>query len=403
MKDRTHVPDKVYSYLIQVRHMMCELISLDLKRIVSIEAFDDVAVEANQTLIAEQIKSVQSDNNPLADRSPVFWKTIYNWYQYILNGTFKTENVVLRFVVITERNISLGSIADSFVKSNSDKEAESALIEAKRKLWGANSEFKDSIPDTYKAYLQILFDDKNREAVLQIIKAIQSEIHVTNYDQKMYEKFCSQTIPPEYAENLFIYMLGWVTNKVCEQTKYGNPAFIICRDFRDELQAQIRGRDQNKILSSVSVRPSTSITLAEVERQDTYIKQLNFIELDTSDKFEAANDFLRTSVEKTEWAAKGIVTPQSFDNYYADMARAWRNQSRLLSLTSTGSQITDGKKLYFTCQESVRMMKVQGNEVPGFFGSGCLHSLANEPSNAPQIGWHPIYKDLLNKGGANYV
>ena len=62
MKDRTHVPDKVYSYLIQVRHMMCELISLDLKRVVSLEAFDDVAVEEDKTLIASDTCFVLFDS-----------------------------------------------------------------------------------------------------------------------------------------------------------------------------------------------------------------------------------------------------------------------------------------------------------------------------------------------------
>lgn len=73
MSNRTLVPDKLQGYLLQVRHMLYELISVD-DRIVSIEKLDDVAVEADGKVIAEQVKSVTSANNPIAERSSVFWK-----------------------------------------------------------------------------------------------------------------------------------------------------------------------------------------------------------------------------------------------------------------------------------------------------------------------------------------
>lgn len=83
MKDRTHVPDKLEGYLLQTRHALFDLISFDHNRIVSVEAYDDVATENEKLVAAEQIKSVLSENNPLADRSIVFWKAIYNWSVYI--------------------------------------------------------------------------------------------------------------------------------------------------------------------------------------------------------------------------------------------------------------------------------------------------------------------------------
>lgn len=57
--------------LLQVGHMLYELISVD-DRIVSVEKLDDVAVEIDGKVIAEQIKSVTSSNNPMDERSVVF-------------------------------------------------------------------------------------------------------------------------------------------------------------------------------------------------------------------------------------------------------------------------------------------------------------------------------------------
>ena len=108
MTGNTHVPDKLHGYTLQVRHMMCELISLDIEKIVSVEALEDVAVESKGSVVAEQIKSVQSGNNPIADRSEVFWKTLYNWYQYVKQGDLSLNNTTFRFVVISNRNVTYG-------------------------------------------------------------------------------------------------------------------------------------------------------------------------------------------------------------------------------------------------------------------------------------------------------
>ena len=58
MPNKTLVPDKLQGYLLQVKHMLFELISVD-DRVVSVEKLDDVAVETDGTVIAEQVKSVK--------------------------------------------------------------------------------------------------------------------------------------------------------------------------------------------------------------------------------------------------------------------------------------------------------------------------------------------------------
>jgi len=215
MAGNTHVPDKLHGYTLQVRHMMCELISLDLEKVVSVEALEDVAVESENSVIAEQIKSVQSGNNPIADRSEVFWKSLYNWYQYIKNGDLPLDNTMFRFIVISNRDVTSGEIPESFHAAHTDEDAKAALKFAQDTLWGTKTELKAQVPSGYS------------------------------------------------------------------------------------------------------------------------------------------------------------------------------------SLTN----IENGQRLYFICQDAVRTTRVQGNDTPEFFGAGSLHSLANEPPQEPLIGWHPMYKDLLKASG----
>ena len=84
MADRTHVPDKVEAFLLQVRHALFELIQAsDEECVISVEAFDDVSLEHDGHVIAEQIKSALSNNNPVSNRSISFWKTLFNWCKYL--------------------------------------------------------------------------------------------------------------------------------------------------------------------------------------------------------------------------------------------------------------------------------------------------------------------------------
>ena len=55
MSNKTLVPDRLHGYLLQVIHMLYELISVD-DRVVSVEKLDDVAVEIDGKVIAEQLK-----------------------------------------------------------------------------------------------------------------------------------------------------------------------------------------------------------------------------------------------------------------------------------------------------------------------------------------------------------
>ncbi|WP_312501048.1 ABC-three component system protein [Lacrimispora sp.] len=400
MSEKTHVPDKLQGYTLQVRHMLYELISLDLERIVSVEAFEDVGIEENDYIIAEQLKSSLSNNSPISDRSVVFWKTIYNWCKYIECGALLINKTIFKFVVVANHNVTPGAIAMSFKDAATVEEADMALTKARDKLWGKELEKKKDIPNTYEEYLEYIFDTKRKNIVIEIIKTMQFEVFSQNYDEELRKKFSSQAIPLEYEKELFLYMLGWVYDKVNDMTKDGRAAFIQCKDFRDALLTQIRCYDLNTILAAVSTQPSDMVTKMEMDKHDVYLKQLDLIELEAEVKLRAASDVLRTKTEKTEWAERGIVAVKSFDNYEESLKRLWNNGKAMLPfLVGIQDNVHKGQALYTICQRDVASIKVQGKEIPEFFGPGFLNLLANEPVSCPKIGWHPNYKKLLEKEG----
>ena len=152
------------------------------------------------------------------------------------------------------------------------------------------------------------------------------------------------------------------------------------------------------MLRAVSQVPSSAEQSDEVKRLDTYIRQLKLIEMDDTTLFEAASDFLRAKIDKIEWAKRGIVNAQSFEDYHDALYRTWMNQKQLMGLQYRTDPIACGRAVYFMCKDASGRQRLQGIEAPPFFGSGSLQGLANNPTDAPKIGWHPQYIKLLKEG-----
>ena len=402
MPNRTLVPDKLQGYLLQVRHMLYELVSVD-DRIVSIEKLDDVAVEADGKVIAEQVKSVTSANNPIAERSSVFWKTLYNWCTYIETGALPS-GAIMRFVVVSNGIVTPGSIQASFMNACSDSDAQKALADAKKSILGAAqdnfaTDMYAALPDSYREYIRYLFDGNRTKIVCDMIKSMEIEIHNNTYDEDLLNRFSNQVgLPAEYVDLLLTDMLGWVTQTVESFTKDNKPAYISAAEYRKALNTQIRAYNTNAVLRAVSQVPSKDEQSGEIERLDTYIRQLQLVEMDDATLYEAASDFLRAKIDKIEWAQRGIVHAQSFEDYHDALYRIWTNQKQLMGLQYRTDAIACGKAVYFKCRNDSAQQKLQGVETPPFFGSGSLHDLANTPADSPRIGWHPQYITLLKEG-----
>ena len=395
MADKTHAVGQLQSYIFQVRHMLFELISTD-DIVVSVEKFDDVAVQSpDGSIVAEQLKSVTSDNNPVTDRSIVFWKTLYNWFNYIRSGSLMLDKTIFRMVVASNHELEAGDMILQLHETSTKEDAQKALNAVKLCIWGNDDALKSGVPDSYGKYLDVLFSADNEDLVAQIVAKFTLVIHENDYDENLTEKFNRQPIPPEFADNLFIYMLGWVNNKVNEYSKQGLPAIINSVDYRKALVEQSRMYNQRNSIPVLSREIASDEARTEVESQDIYIQQLDLIETDFDDKLMAASDYLRTKAETTIRADKGLFTPRSLRDYNDKLCRIWKNKRTQVLLLQSVSDVEKGKQIYAQMGEVVIPLTLADSELPSFFGSGTLQALANEPHEEPAIGWHPGYKELL--------
>ena len=230
MTDRTHVPDKVEAFLLQVRHALFELIKApDEKCVIGVEVYDDVSLENDGHVIAEQIKSSLSSNNPVSNRSISFWKTLFNWCNYLEERQMKPD--ALKLVVVSSDTVKTGSIPEQFNKASTKCEAEKAIDDA-YKLLEETSTNGNIASEECKRYIDYCYQSEHRTTFIEVVKLFSVDLHNGTYDETLKRKFCEQPIPLEYADPLFIAMLGWVNERVHDFTKE-NKGFIIHPIFCD--------------------------------------------------------------------------------------------------------------------------------------------------------------------------
>lgn len=395
MANFTHVPDKLYAYTLQVRYMLYELLNVKSKITVSTEAFEDVGVETNNSKIAEQIKSSLSDNNPLSNFSTSLWKTLYNWICYIRDGELKLDETIFRLIVISSHKTKIGDIVALLNNAKNHSQAKDSYNKIKSLISS-----KGSLADAYKDYIAEFLQATNYEIVIKLIEKFELILFEDNFNNSLYNSFMSLPLCRGYEQEIFYNMLGWLDDKVNSFTQKGQPAYIKSEDFYTKL------KDTNNLFNPKSVlydlsKITDSHSKEEVDRHDTYIRQLEIIDQDFATILNAATAYLRVSINQTEWAKRGIVDVSTFDIYSKKVIDCWSRERKLLSFDKPLSEIIFGQKLYLECCAKTESYKINGLEPPASFNEGYLNKLANSPQDAPTIGWHPDYLKLLNTEDKN--
>lgn len=387
--ENTHVPDKVYAYIIQSHHMLYELLDCKDGDCVSVEVFDDVGVEhENGCKEAIQLKSALSDRNPVSDKAVDLWKTMYNWLISIEAGELNPENTKFVLFINVDKQ---GNVVNTFHSSDKLEEAVIAWETSKKVFYDNEGKLK-SIGDEYKKYIEYFFDKDKKEVACKIIQNFKLKRCIENYSTTVRKKFEISGIPEDIIDPIYTGIIGWIDVKVTHMVENGEAIIIPYRNYQKELRALYREYNQKYSLMAYSKQPSRQAVQRELQGQRTYIAQLDIIDCDFTEKLEAINDYLRASTDRTIWAEKGVVSLQSLQSYEERLKRSWKVNKRIVMLERKNDSLEDqGKMIYYKCQD--KKIDMDTVSVPDFFQNGCYHSL----SDNLEIGWHPQYIDEIKK------
>jgi len=328
--------------------------------------------------------------NPIADRSVEFWKTFANWLRAVKAGTIPLEKAQFQIHVFSPK---AGPIAHSFNDAKTDQAARQALEAARDELWGKPPEFlkKSEVGATLRPHL-----DKVLATAPELVAGIIERFTLTfgsGVSRSDLERaLLTKSAPENLLEHVCDKCLGWVKSKVDAALEKNDTAAITVEEFSREIGAFIGKLRFENILCDFAGNPSQAEVKLHLFR--VYVRQLELIDADEESILRAINCFLRSAVNRTEWAKRGLVWEKSFDEYQNTLCSFWQNTKMQHDLDfSTEKMEKRGMRLLLECMKLRRPL--EGKEVPDDFTPGSFHTLADEMS----LGWHPEFKSRLSREG----
>lgn len=386
-KGSIHAAAQYLGYSLQTTRFLMRLLDAEPEWTISLEVFEDVGVETSEgNRIAEQDKNV-SKKNPVSNRAIDLWKTFANWVTAVEAGELNPEKTVFELYISQAKT---GAIVDTFFRAQSETEAEVALQNAINELWGKSPNYplRPSLSKSIAPYVKKVFE-ADKKVVCKILQNFQLSCGEESPHADLRKRLKKQWIPSELVDDLLLYALGWVkeqTDVLIEQQK---PACVSSELFRQTMISFIRKHDNRTILRTYASKP-TKKEIQEDLKIGIYVRQLDIIEESDDEKIRAVTDYLRASADRTHWSEKGLVQKTSFEEFYDNLVRTWRNLKRKAEISLySRSDVKKGQYLYAEC--SSHYATIEGLQVPGHFTPGSFHALSDEKV----VGWHPDYARKL--------
>lgn len=381
-------PGQALGYSLQFTRLTAMLLEAAKGSACSLEVLDDVAEQsADGKTRLGQSKSALTDN-PVADRALSLWKTIFNWLQLVKSGYVNASQTT--FELYVSRQVT-GDLINGFCLSRSSNEAKAALQKARDELWGKAPGYikRGLLPDGLAHYVNAVLEVNEAELVPIIINL--RLVCGTGSPQADLEAVIGRgPVSQSKIFDIADKMCGWVKRQADKQLEKGLAAVVSRDDFHKEYLAYVRSVDRETILKSMVKRPSDAERRERLS--DTFVQQLDLIELSFDDKLEAVSDFLRACWDRAMWSKIGDVHEDSFAELDENLLRSWRNHKRAVGVEAASKvEVERGQLLHTRCMS--HPAKVQGMEPPSHFVPGCFHRLADDK----MIGWHPTYRELLAK------
>jgi hypothetical protein len=378
----SQVPDQYWGYSLQAIRFLQLLLERPSGTVVTLEVFEDVGASHPGGDLASQVKSALV-KNPITDRAVDLWKTFGNWTEAATLGHISARSTIFEIYLARPRN---GRIASAFHSASSEREAETAIQNAKRVLLG-NKINKASLPAELKTHVNRVFSC-DPDTLTQIVRNFRITAATQDPISDLRPIVGAKWVRPESVDLVIQHAHGWLKERLDSLLQLRRLAAVSVDEFNEEMRKFIPRCDFLHFVADMAGRPT--VGQVEAERVRTYVRQLDLIDFQDEDTLEAINSYLRACVMRTKLSERGLVHEDSFEEYEEALLSYWRNKKRQNTLTNpahTGAQL--GQLLLSDC--CLHLQKLQGLEMPSYFTPGSYHALADVET----IGWHPDYKSLL--------
>jgi ABC-3C protein len=346
---------------------------------VSLEYADDVAVHYDdETILLEQDKSALT-GNPLSNGAKDLWKTIKNWSEYVEGHGLGFSDCRYVLYVTPQRGSEFANLLNECSNKASLKEIDTKLADYLR----------DHSPRGYaRSGIKMLqgLSFETRMEFLKNISIVSEEEPLDALKSRL-----SVAVDPTLIEEATKAIIGLAKEDFDFLVRQGQDPVISAAAFQAKAYDFLGRFNLRNMWPRLHPEPSTEDLAVELARRPVFIRQLELVDAGDPFKNFAVNDFLRTSGDKSAWAAKGIINEELLNEWDTDLLRRFQmvsGETEALHADKTPAQ----RGLAICSQCGSFQTKMDSREVPDYFVNGSYHALADQKT----IGWHPNFETLLD-------
>ena len=365
-----------------------------------IEVYDDCSTEDSTSIFSIQTKSTISANNPASNKSADLWKTLSNWSKALKDGVYQGKKASFCYVVISDRNLQVGSVCEKLKEINDDQAATDALndfgtllieenIQESPKHPSADSFIKECLSEEMKEHFKkvmISFDYKTmpRESL--------SKAHLTELTRLRTSAF------QEHSEAILEQFIGKITLDAEDQLAKTKCFRISYSDLSKWFTLCVEAHRQDKTIpdftdpNQISAGQKSSI----VNGGPIFVQQLREIDISEEDILARVEWYLRAGTQKRNMINKLAFLHESFEEYQRKLVLTWENIYSQVEIEKRDlEQKERGKLILLKTEFEVASDKIHlnGMEPPYYFGKGTLEHMAD----SQKVWWDPCFAKTQEK------
>lgn len=384
--DKYSAAGPMLGYLYQCRQAL--LLSIELSKSfpalsISIERFDDIAIESSETAAVQLQLKHHISPGTLTDNSPDIWKTLRIWSDQVkANPQLPFET---RFAIVTTGTAAENSAASLLRSDRSPKDEEKAL--ALLENAAANSENKET-NIARQAFLAL--SSQQRKSLIASIYVFDEAPNITDVRPEI-EDLLAFSVPVKHIADLVNHLEGWWFNSVVSSltnTSQPSLSLLALRSKIDELAIAFK---QGDLLLNPDVETLPDAKDLPLDSR-IFVQQMRCVALAQTSIDGAKRDFYRATAQRSEWARENALLDgeaQRYDNALVDRwERECQAQADSSDLSTNEEKQAYGRAIFHWANRSQVPFR---NRHEAWLTSGSYHVLAENI----RIGWHPDFRDLF--------
>jgi hypothetical protein len=348
---------------------------------VSIEHDDDVSVRMEDgSRILEQDKS-SLKGNPLTDFGDDLWKTIAIWIEITDRPADGGPAVAYHLYVAAPK--PPGAFALAIHEIANEEQADAFLDSLQTSLKNLTA------PPACKKFLDVfLAAPLARQRHLLINMSIE---YCGGDPVDAMRKMLELTVAPETMDQCCDHAIGSAKRQSDRMLRRKEVARLSSDAFRASFR-QATSRVNMPALLPYSAPVAEHETTTLLASRPVFIRQLEFVQISDAQKLRSVSDYLRASTDKTNWAATGLLEPETLDGWKNKLIH--RHTAEREEIEIVHGNLPPEKRGALVYQRICKVeLPLDFRAVESYFIHGCFHDL----SDRQEIGWHPDYLAKLSE------